>query len=96
SDGTATISNFVAGNTYNFTPSGPALDITTGVISNMTTGIPYTVTSNNGFCTSLDSAPFTIDIQLSTPVAPLVYTTAATCLSDGTATISNFVSEYIL
>jgi gliding motility-associated-like protein len=89
-NGTATISNFVAGNTYNFTPSGPTVDIITGVISNMITGSPYTVTSNNGSCTSLDSAPFTIDIQLSTPVAPLVDTTATTCLSDGTATISNY------
>jgi gliding motility-associated-like protein len=92
SDGTATISNYVSGNTYTFNPSGPTVDLTTGVISNMTTGLPYTVTSNNGFCTSSDSAPFTIDIQLVTPAAPLVDTTAATCLSDGTATISNFVS----
>ncbi|MEN9913648.1 MAG: putative adhesin, partial [Bacteroidota bacterium] len=88
-NGTATISNFVAGNTYNFTPSSPTVDIITGVISNMTNGTPYTVTSNNGSCTSLDSDPFTIEIQLSTPVAPLVDTTATTCLSDGTATISN-------
>ena len=88
-NGTATISNFVAGSTYNFTPNGPTVDITTGVITNMTTGTPYTVTNYNGSCTSLDSAPFTIDIQLSTPEAPLVDTTATTCLSDGTATISN-------
>jgi gliding motility-associated-like protein len=89
SDGTATISNYDNTLIYTFTPSGPTLDVTTGVISNMTTGTPYTVTSNNGSCTSLDSAPFTIEIQLSTPVAPLVDTTATTCLSDGTATISN-------
>jgi gliding motility-associated-like protein len=89
-NGTATISNFVAGNTYNFTPSGPTVDLTAGVISNMTTGTPYIATSNNGFCTSLDSAPFTIEIQLSTPVAPIVDTTATTCLSDGTATVSNY------
>ena len=89
-NGIATISNFVAGSAYNFTPNGPTVDITTGVISNMTTGTPYTVTSYNGFCTSLDSAPFTIDIQLSIPVAPLVDTTAATCVSEGTATLSNY------
>ncbi len=89
-NGTATISNFVAGSTYNFTPNGPTVDITTGVISNMTTGTPYTVTSYNGFCTSLDSAPFTIDFQLITPATPLIDTTAATCLSDGTATVSNY------
>ena len=94
-NGTATISNFVAGSTYNFTPNGPTVDITTGVISNMTTGTPYTVTSYNGFCTSLDSAPFTIDFQLITPVTPLVDTTAATCLSEGTATISNFDNTLI-
>jgi gliding motility-associated-like protein len=89
-NGIATIGNFVAGSTYNFTPNGPTVDITTGVISNMTTGTPYTVTSYNGFCTSLDSAPFTIDFQLITPATPLIDTTAATCLSDGTATVSNY------
>ena len=88
--GIATISNFVAGSTYNFTPNGPTVDITTGVISNMTTGTPYTVTSYNGFCTSLDSAPFSIDFQLITPATPLIDTTAATCLSDGIATVSNY------
>jgi gliding motility-associated-like protein len=90
SAGTATISNFVAGNTYNFTPSDPTVDLITGVISNMTTGTPYTVTSNNGSCTSLDSAPFIIDIQLITSAAPLIDTTGATCLLDGTATLSNY------
>jgi gliding motility-associated-like protein len=89
-NGTATISNFVAGSTYNFTPNGPTVDITTGVISNMATGTPYTVTSYNGFCTSLDSAPFSIDFQLITPSTPLIDTTAATCLSDGIATVSNY------
>ena len=89
-NGIATIGNFVAGSTYNFTPSGPTVDIITGVISNMTAGTPYTVTSYNGFCTSLDSAPFTIDFQLITPETPLIDTTAATCLSDGIATVSNY------
>jgi len=94
SDGTATISNYVEGNTYDFIPSGPTVG-TLGEINGLAVGTVYTVTSYNGFCTSLDSTPFTIDIQLITPVTPLVDTIAATCLSDGTATISNYDNTLI-
>ena len=61
----------------------------------MTAGTPYTVTSYNGFCTSLDSAPFTIDMQLITPADPTFVTLAETCLSDEIATISNYDNTLI-
>ncbi|NBP74832.1 MAG: PKD domain-containing protein [Crocinitomicaceae bacterium] len=93
-DGTATLSNYDNTLNYTFTPSGPTLDVTTGVISNMTSGAPYTITSNNGFC-SIDSSPFTIDIQLITPADPTFATLAETCLSDEIATISNYDNTLI-
>ncbi|NDA99282.1 MAG: hypothetical protein EBY31_08795, partial [Flavobacteriia bacterium] len=93
-DGTATLSNYDNTLIYTFNPSspiGPTVDITTGVISNMTAGSPYTITSNNGLC-SIDSSPFTIDMQLITPPAPIIAISAPTCLLDGIATISNYIA----
>ena len=93
-DGTATLSNYDNTLIYTFNPSspiGPTVDITTGVISNMTAGSPYTITSNNGLC-SIDSSPFTIDIQLITPPAPIIAISAPTCSSDGIATITNYIT----
>ncbi|EAZ94947.1 CHU large protein; uncharacterized [Flavobacteria bacterium BAL38] len=55
--GSSTISNYSASNTYTFTPAGPTVGAT-GFISGMTVGTSYTVTSGNGFCTSLASIPF--------------------------------------
>ncbi|NDA98642.1 MAG: hypothetical protein EBY31_05500, partial [Flavobacteriia bacterium] len=88
--GTAVISNYVSGQTYVFTPIGPTVGAGGG-ISGMTAGTSYTLTSSNGLCTSLNSSQFTIDFQLITPPAPIIATTAATCFSNGTATISNYV-----
>ncbi|MFN5911412.1 MAG: hypothetical protein ACK45H_08770, partial [Bacteroidota bacterium] len=88
--GTATISNYVSGQTYTFTPAGPTAGAG-GVISGLTTGTSYTVTTSNGSCTSAASASFSIAAQLVTPVAPTITTTAATCSAAGTATISNYV-----
>jgi hypothetical protein len=89
--GTATISNYVVAQTYDFTPMGPTV-VAGGVISGMTDGTTYTVTSNNGYCTSLNSPLFTINAQLITPEVPYISIAAPTFDSDGTATISNFVS----
>ncbi|WKW45959.1 Ig-like domain-containing protein [Myroides sp. JBRI-B21084] len=92
--GTATITNVVSGNTYTFAPVGPTVDTTTGVISGMTAGEVYTVTTNNGSCTSASSASFGIQPMLTTPVVPTISTTAATCTAAGTATITNFDPSY--
>jgi gliding motility-associated-like protein len=56
----------------------------------MTPGTNYTVTASNGSCSSTASASFSIDAQLTVPSTPTVTTTAATCLADGTASISNY------
>ncbi|MFY7884091.1 MAG: hypothetical protein ACOVOV_04520, partial [Dolichospermum sp.] len=89
SAGTATITNYVGGQTYTFSPVGPSVGAG-GVISGMTAGTSYTVTAGNGSCTSVASSSFSIASQLATPTTPTVSTTAATCSAAGTATISNY------
>ena len=90
--GTATITNYVAANTYTFTPAGPTVGAG-GVISGMTVGTSYTVTSRNASnCTSAASASFSISATLDTPATPVVTTAAATCAAAGTATITNYVA----
>jgi hypothetical protein len=91
SAGTATITNYVSTQSYTFSPSGPSIGAG-GVISGMTPGTSYTVTTSNGSCTSAASASFSIAAQLVTPAVPTITSTAATCSSAGTATITNYVS----
>ncbi|TGD59374.1 gliding motility-associated C-terminal domain-containing protein [Flavobacterium humi] len=87
--GSSTISNYSAGNTYTFTPAGPTVDAT-GLISGMTIGVSYTVTTSNGFCTSGASLPFSNASMLVTPAIPTISTTPPTCFVTGTSTISNY------
>ncbi|PZX94443.1 hypothetical protein DOS84_07430, partial [Flavobacterium aquariorum] len=68
-DGTSTISNYNAGNTYTFTPTGPSAGAG-GAISGMTVGTSYTVTATSGGCTSAASASFSNAAQLPTPAVP--------------------------
>jgi len=89
-NGTASISNFAAGQTYVFTPTGPT--VSGGSISGLTPGTNYTCTAGNGSCTSSASSSFSIAAQLSVPVAPTTTTTPATCSGNGTASISNFTA----
>ena len=89
SNGTATISNYSGTLTYVFTPSGPTVGAL-GAISGMSTGTSYAVTASNGTCTSSVSALFNIAAQLTIPAVPTITTAAATCSSNGTATISNY------
>lgn len=65
-DGSATISNYNASNTYSFSPSGPTAG-TGGIISGTTSGTSYTVTASIGTCSSAASSAFTVDGQLPTP-----------------------------
>ena len=69
--GSSTISNYSATNTYTFAPAGPTVGAG-GLISGMTVGTSYTVTSTNGGCTSLASASFSNAAQLPKPI--LTYT----------------------
>ena len=89
SAGSSTISNYDASNTYTFTPAGPIVGAG-GVISVMTIGTSYTVTATNGGCTSLASLSFSNAAQLSTPAVPTIISVAASCLSAGSSTISNY------
>ncbi len=90
-DGSSTITNYVAGQVYTFSPSGPTVGAG-GVITGMTAGTNYTVTAGNGSCRSAASAQFNNPVKLTTPAVPLVNTSAATCTANGSSTISNYVS----
>jgi gliding motility-associated-like protein len=90
-NGTASISNYDGSLTYTFTPAGPTSGAG-GAISGMTAGTNYTITAGNGSCTSTASTSFSIANQLTTPPAPTITTTPATCSSPGTASISNYVA----
>ncbi|MQP63679.1 hypothetical protein GFJ99_13355, partial [Flavobacterium sp. LMO6] len=71
--GFANITNYDAALTYVFTPAGPTVD-GTGLISGMTFGVSYEVAANNGSCLSVNSAAFTIQDILVTPVVPTIAT----------------------
>ena len=88
-EGNSTISNYSASNTYTFTPLGPTIT-SGGLINSMTVGTPYTVTSNNGSCTSAASASFSNAAMLVTPATPTITSGAATCSAEGNSTISNY------
>ena len=90
--GTSTISNYSSSNTYAFTPSGPTAGAG-GLISGMTVGTPYTVTANNGSCTSGGSASFSNAAMLTNTPTPTITSGAATCSAAGTSTISNYSSS---
>ncbi|UGS22274.1 choice-of-anchor L domain-containing protein [Flavobacterium cyclinae] len=89
SAGSSTILNYIASNTYTFTPVGPTVGAG-GLISGMTVGTSYTVTATNGGCTSAASASFSNAAQLPTPVVPTITSVAATCSAAGSSTISNY------
>ncbi|TRX33262.1 T9SS sorting signal type C domain-containing protein, partial [Flavobacterium sp. ZT3R18] len=89
--GTSTISNYLAGNTYTFTPAGPTAGVG-GLISGMTLGTSYTVTASSAGCTSAASASFSNVAQLATPAVPTLSSTPASCLADGMSTISNYLA----
>ena len=89
-DGTSTISNYLAGNTYTFTPA-----VQGGRRRGYQWNDPwtsYTVTASSGGCTSPASASFSNAAQLATPAVPTISSTAATCSADGTSTISNYLA----
>jgi uncharacterized repeat protein (TIGR01451 family)/gliding motility-associated-like protein len=92
-DGTATITNYNAANTYTFSPTGPTAGAG-GAITGLTAGTSYTVTATANGCTSTASASFSVQPMLATPAVPTVSVTAATCSAAGTATITNFNAAY--
>jgi gliding motility-associated-like protein len=89
----ATITNYVAGLTYVFTPSGPTVNAS-GVISGMTVGTNYVVAASNGSCSSTDSSSFSINAMLAVPATPTIASVAATCLVAGSSSISNYNATF--
>ncbi|HBD26680.1 MAG TPA: hypothetical protein DC020_07625 [Flavobacterium sp.] len=89
SDGISTITNYNGALTYTFSPVGPTAGAG-GLISGMTVGTSYTVTSSNGSCSSIASASFSNVAMLVTPAVPTITTTAPTCVAAGTSTITNY------
>jgi gliding motility-associated-like protein len=89
SAGTATITNYVVGETYVFAPAGPTAGAG-GAIAGMTAGTNYTVAAGAGVCASAPSAPFSIDAATGSVVDPIVATTAASCNADGSSTITTY------
>ena len=73
---TATIINYIPTNTYIFNPSGPTVN-STGLISGMTFGTNYTVTSGIGGCISLPSISFSINAI--TPILPIFTQVTPVC-----------------
>jgi gliding motility-associated-like protein len=90
-NGTASVSNYSAALNYTSTPVGLTVSAT-GVISGFTCGTAYTITATNAATCSATSTSFTVQCQLAAPLVPTVTTTAATCLANGTATVSNYSS----
>jgi gliding motility-associated-like protein len=93
SNGIATISNYVSGLNYTFTPTGPTVS-STGVVSGMNVGQNYVVLANNGSCSSSNTSSFMIESRLPAPVAPSITNTNPTCNASGTSTISNYNSTF--
>ncbi|MCW1148818.1 T9SS type B sorting domain-containing protein [Flavobacterium lacisediminis] len=89
--GSSSITNYVAGITYVFTPSGPSVAVG-GTISGMVIGTNYTVSASNGSCLSSASASFSNAAQLTVPATPIISSVAATCSAAGSSSISNYVA----
>ena len=87
-NGSATITNYVAGLTYTFDPVGPSVD-GTGLISGMTFGTSYVVSAGNATCTSANSVSFSISQQLPQPTIVSVTNNGPICVgSTATFTIN--------
>ncbi|MCP9762258.1 PKD-like domain-containing protein, partial [Lacihabitans soyangensis] len=87
--GSSTISNYSSTNTYTFSPAGPTVGAG-GLITGMTVGLPYTVTSGIGACTSVASVSFSNAAMLETPAVPTITSTAASCAADEISSIGNY------
>ncbi|WP_329805790.1 beta strand repeat-containing protein, partial [Flavobacterium facile] len=93
--GTASITNYNATYVYTFAPSGPTVGAA-GTITGMLAGQSYTVTAATvaGNCTSLPSAPFSVQPMLVTPATPTIGSVIQpTCsVANGTFVITNYSS----
>ena len=85
------VSNYLAANTYTFSPTGPTVGAG-GAITGMTGTTSYTVIATSGVCSSVASNPFSNDVMLSTPAVPTTTSTAATCSADEVTSVSNYLT----
>lgn len=92
-DGSSAISNYNAAYNYTFSPTGPAVNAN-GDITGMVTGTSYTVTANNVACASTASVAFSNEAQLQGPETPTINSVPATCVAEGSSTISNYNAAY--
>lgn len=90
-DGSNTISNYDSNITYTFTPAGPTVGAG-GTINGATIGTTYHVTASENGCVS-STTSFVNEEQLPTPDAPTFNTVAASCIADGSNTITNYDSN---
>jgi gliding motility-associated-like protein len=65
-----------------------------GLVQNFVCGTTYTVLASNGTCTSNPSASFTIQCVLPVPTNVTIATTAASCTSNGVASITNYNASF--
>ncbi len=92
SAGTSVVTNYGAGNTYIFSPSGPNVEIG-GTITGATPGVTYGLTAASGGCTS-GSASFMNETQLPATATPVIHTVSATCSASGSSSITNYNASY--
>jgi gliding motility-associated-like protein len=89
SPGTSTVSNYVPGETYTFSPLGPTVGAG-GAITGMVPGTNYTLVAGTGSCATPPSAPFSNAAATGSVVDPIVSTTSATCSANGSSTITTY------
>ncbi|MFB9090022.1 GEVED domain-containing protein, partial [Flavobacterium paronense] len=81
-NGSTTITNYSASNTYTFSPSGPTAG-SGGSISNATLGQAYTITATNGSGCTSGSSSFTNLVILPTPAVPTISAGGPTTFCSG-------------
>ena len=87
-NGTATVTNYLATNTYTSTPSGLTVGAA-GVVTGFTCGTAYTITATNASSCTATSASFTVGCQL---VSPTITGIVTTCSVNLTSYSIDFVS----
>jgi len=92
-NGSFTITNYDAANTYTFSPTEGVVNTAGSVVAPAGT---YTVTATLGACTSVASASVTVNAQPATPAQPLLgAVTHPTCsVSTGSFTIDNYDASF--
>jgi hypothetical protein len=76
--GTASVTNYDNTLNYVFNPVGPSVGAD-GAVAGMIVGISYTVTADNGSCSSAASSSFVIAAQYTVPSIPLATVIQPTC-----------------